>query len=86
MPNTTWATKIAKECEMNTAKFKIEGMHCNGCARIIQSLLERKAGVRTVNVSFKESQARILYDTTTVAEDQLLASIEKAGYHVAEKS
>ena len=71
---------------MNTAKFKIEGMHCEGCARIIQSLLERKTGVRTVNVSFKESEARILYDTTTVAEDQLAASIEKAGYRVAQKS
>ena len=71
---------------MNTAKFKIEGMHCDGCARIIQSLLERKMGVRTVNVSFKESQARILYDTATVAEDQLAASIEKAGYRVAQKS
>ena len=71
---------------MNTAKFKIEGMHCDGCARIIQSLLEKKMGVRTVNVSFKESQARILYDTTTVAEDQLVASIEKAGYRVAQKS
>ena len=71
---------------MNTAKFKVEGMHCDGCAQIIRSLLERKAGVRTVNVSFKESQARILYDTTTVAEDQLVASIEKAGYRVAEKS
>jgi copper chaperone len=43
---------------MNTAKFKIEGMHCDGCARIIQSLLEKKVGVRTANVSFKESQAR----------------------------
>ncbi len=71
---------------MKPAKFKIEGMHCDGCARIIQSLLKRKAGVRTVNVSFKESQARILYDTTTVAEDQLAAAIEKAGYRVAEKS
>jgi len=71
---------------MNTAKFKIEGMHCDGCARIIQSLLEKKAGVRTVNVSFKESEARILYDTTMVAVDQLAASIEKAGYRVAEKS
>ena len=71
---------------MNTAKFKIEGMHCDGCAQIIQSLLERKAGVRTVNVSFKKSQARILYEPTTVAQDQLAAAIEKAGYRVVEES
>jgi hypothetical protein len=26
----------AKACEMKPAKFKIAGMHCDGCARIIQ--------------------------------------------------
>jgi copper chaperone CopZ len=29
---------------MNTAIFKVEGMHCGGCAQIIQSLLEKKRG------------------------------------------
>ncbi len=71
---------------MNTANFKVEGMHCDGCARIIQSLLEKKTGVRAATVSFKEGEARIIYDTKTVAEDQLVAAIEKAGYRVAGKS
>ncbi len=71
---------------MNTAKFKVQGMHCDGCARIIQSLLEKKSGVRAASVSFKESEARILYDTKIVAEKQLVAAIEKAGYRVAGKS
>jgi copper chaperone CopZ len=71
---------------MNTLKFKVQGMHCDGCARIIQSLLEKKQGVRAATVSFKESEARVLYDLKTVAEDQLVAAIEKAGYRVAGKS
>ena len=61
-------------------------MHCDGCARIIQSLLEKKSGVRAATVSFKESEARVLYEAKTVAEDQLVAAIEKAGYRVAGKS
>ncbi len=70
---------------MNTAKLKVEGMHCDGCARIIQSLLEKKTGVRAANVSFKDSEARILHDPESVAEDQLAEAIEKAGYRVAGK-
>ncbi len=56
-----------------------------GYAKFI-SQNEIRVNEETFNVSFKESEARILYDTTTVAEDQLVASIEKAGYRVAEKS
>ncbi len=68
---------------MNTAKFVVKGMHCDGCARIIQSLLERKTGVRTAQVSFTDGAARILYDNQSVEESQLAGVIEKAGYHVS---
>ncbi|RJQ65770.1 MAG: copper chaperone [Desulfobacteraceae bacterium] len=70
---------------MRTAKFKIEGMHCDGCAQIIQSLLEKKTGVRAADVTFNEREARILYETQLVAEDQLVEAIEKAGYRVGGK-
>jgi len=46
---------------MNTAKLKVEGMRCDGCALI-------------------------LHDPQSVAEDQLVETIEKAGYRVAAKS
>lgn len=71
---------------MNTAKLKVEGMHCEGCARIIQSLLEKKTGVAAANVSFNDGEARVLYDTHAIAEDQLVKTIEKAGYRVVSKS
>jgi copper chaperone CopZ len=72
--------------EMKSTRFKVEGMHCDGCAQIIQSLLEKKTGVRAADVSFSDSKARILYDTQTVAADQLVEMIEKAGYRVSRKS
>jgi copper chaperone CopZ len=71
---------------MNTANFKVEGMHCDGCAQIIQSLLEKKTGVRAASVSFKDSEARILFDIKILAEGQLVEAIEKAGYRVVGKS
>ena len=71
---------------MNTVTFKIEGMHCDGCATNIQFLLERNAGVQKAVSSFKEGQARILYDSDAVTEEQLVAVIENSGYRVAGRS
>ena len=71
---------------MNTVTFKIEGMHCDGCAANIQSLLERKAGVQKAVASFKEGEARILYDSSAVTEEQLVTAIENSGYRVAARN
>ncbi len=71
---------------MNTVTFKIEGMHCDGCAANIQCLLERNAGVKKAVASFKVGEARILYDSNAVTEEQLVAVIESSGYRVASRS
>ena len=71
---------------MNTVTFKVEGMHCDGCAATIQALLERTAGVKKAAASFKEREARVLYDPQGVTEEQLIALIEKGGFRVAGRS
>jgi copper chaperone CopZ len=70
---------------MNNVTFKVEGMHCSGCAATIQALLESSAGVRRASASFDEHEARVLYDPGAVSEDELVAVIEKAGYRVIER-
>ncbi|HYU67820.1 MAG TPA: heavy-metal-associated domain-containing protein [Burkholderiales bacterium] len=71
---------------MNTVTFKVEGMHCGGCAETIQALLERSAGVQKAAASFAEGEARVLYDSRAVTEEQLVAVVEKAGFRVAGRS
>jgi copper chaperone CopZ len=71
---------------MNTLTFKIEGMHCDGCASNLQSILERKAGVQKAVASFKDREARILFDSNAVTEEQLAAVIENSGYQVANRN
>lgn len=71
---------------MKTLTFKIEGMHCDGCATNIQSILERKAGVQKAVASFKAGEARILYDSDAVSEEQLVAAIENSGYRVVSRN
>lgn len=71
---------------MNNVTFKLEGMHCSGCASTIQMLLQRKAGVRRVSASFDAGEARVLYDPADVSEDDIAAAIEQAGYRVTNRS
>ena len=73
---------------MNSVTLKVEGMHCDSCAAKIQALLEGNGGVRKAAVSFKDGEARVLYDPQSVTEEQLTATIEKGGvgYRVAGRS
>ena len=51
---------------MKTTTFKIEGMHCDGCAYTIKTRVEKQPGVQMATVSFSEGQARILYDPQAI--------------------
>lgn len=67
---------------MKSAKFNIEGMRCEGCAETIQALVAAEPGVRTASVSFKDREARVLYDPKAIDSDRLAATIERPGYRV----
>ena len=67
---------------MKTAIFTIEGMHCDGCASTIKTLVESQPGVRMAAVSFANRQARIFYEPRAVGEDDLVAVIQKPGFRV----
>ncbi len=71
---------------VKTATFKIDGMHCDGCARTIEALVSTEPGVRKATVSFKAREARILFDPQALGEDQIAAAIRKAGYSVVSQS
>lgn len=67
---------------MKTATFKIEGMHCDGCANTIKALVEREPGVQMAAVSFDAGEARVLYDPQAIAEDRLVAVVQQPGFRV----
>ncbi len=70
---------------MKNVMFKIEGMHCSGCAATIQTVLLRHGGVKSASASFDAGEARVFYDPAVVSEEQVAAVIEKAGFRVTER-
>ncbi len=71
---------------MHSVTLKLEGMHCDGCAATIQALIERTGGVQRAAVSFRDGEARVLFDRRALTEAQLTAAIEKAGFRVIGRS
>ncbi len=67
---------------MNTVTIKIEGMHCDGCAERITTLLQKEPGVRDAAVSFADGQARVRYNSHAIHEDRLVEVIEGGGFSV----
>jgi copper chaperone len=57
-------------------------MHCNGCVRSVTNALKRIAGVKNVEVSLQENSAKIEFDETETALEELRKVIEDAGYDV----
>lgn len=76
----------AKEHQMMTALLKIDGMRCNRCADTVKSVVERQPGVQAADVSYDQSLARILYDPEAIAEDRLVATVQKLGYRVTNQT
>ena len=70
---------------MKSMTFKIEGMRCEGCAKTIRSLVEHEPGVKNTDVSFKDSEARILFDAQATSEERLVAAIQKPGFKVVDR-
>lgn len=68
---------------MQTLNWKIDGMHCGGCARTLEALLGCVAGVRRVEVSWPEGRARLLVDGEQATPARLAELIERAGYRVS---
>ncbi|MGY2488209.1 heavy-metal-associated domain-containing protein [Cupriavidus sp. CP313] len=70
---------------MKKAILRIDGMHCDGCAAIVQSLLARQAGVQSVRASYAEGLAQVLFEPQAISEQALVSVIENAGYQVTSR-
>src|SRR3712207_6699364 len=63
-----------------TAKLKIEGMHCAGCAGGIVNQLQKLKGVKTAKVDAKTKTGTVQYDPAVVKPDALVKRVKTAGF------
>ena len=60
--------------------FKIEGMHCMSCKKIIEMELENKTN--KVSIDINSGKAEIDFDDNKISEKEIIEKITKLGYKV----
>lgn len=74
--------RVRKRGHMKDATFRIEGMHCDGCAKTIEALVGAESGVERAAVSFGAREARVRFDPSAIDDARIIAAIERAGYKI----
>ena len=65
---------------IETRKFAIEGMTCEGCVNSVTSALKAIPGVKSVEVSLKDKKATVVADSSQVPQQIIEDTVGKAGY------
>ena len=61
--------------------FKVPDMSCTNCAMKLESLEDTLDGVREINASYHKLQMTVEYDESKLSEEQIIAAVQKKGYH-----
>jgi Cd2+/Zn2+-exporting ATPase len=67
-----------------TVTLAVPGMDCPSCAGTVESALDRVAGVAARETRPATGTVIVTYDAATVAEDEVVAAVERAGYEVTD--
>lgn len=60
--------------------YHVEGMTCAGCEASVEQAIRSVKGVKSVDASFKDSNAVVELDPQAGRPEDILAAIEKTGY------
>ena len=77
---------LIEDVNYNKVDFKIGGMTCASCAKVIERAVNKLDGIENINVNVATERATINYDISKLKLTQVRNTIEKAGYKVLEKS
>lgn len=68
---------------MATSTLNIQGMTCGGCVRSVTNALQRTEGVGKVEVVLETGIATVDYDADVVSPQELVASVDDAGFEAS---
>lgn len=65
---------------MKKTIFKIQGMSCSSCVAHIKEDLNKKTGVKDVQVNFAMEQGQVEYDEAKINKEEIIETVKKTGY------
>lgn len=67
---------------MKNVKLNVEGMHCEGCSKRLENVLNELEGVESANVSLEEKTAEVNYNEEEIKLEEIKEAIIDAGFEV----
>lgn len=67
---------------MKNVKLSVEGMHCEGCSKRLENMLNELEGVESANVSLEEKTADVNYNEEEITIEEIKEAIIDAGFDV----
>ncbi|MDQ6651365.1 MAG: cation transporter [Acidobacteriota bacterium] len=64
----------------------VEGMYCDSCAAGIRAMLKRTPGVVSSDVSYKQKEAVVEYDSQKTTPEKIVEAINNLGYKATVKN
>jgi copper chaperone len=74
--------RASKDNRMEQRIFQVTGMHCDGCAERIQTLVGRLDGIRQAQASYPSGEVRVAFEPSRIAESTIRERIEQAGFQI----
>lgn len=72
---------LSKAVKTNkTVRFAVEGMHCKGCVRAIETDVSSIVGVKSCKVNLEKKRAEVTFDPIAVSEQIIIERIKKLGF------
>ena len=65
---------------LQTVTLSVPGMTCAACPITVKTALNRVEGVRQVDVSFEQREARVTFEDTQTSVTELTEATANAGY------
>lgn len=62
------------------SNFRITGMHCTSCAKLIEMTLTDVEGVKSISVDYEGGVGRIEFDPAVVSRDDIASAVRSIGY------
>jgi copper chaperone CopZ len=72
------------QAEEKKVELKIKGMGCEMCAKAVEKVISRCAGVMDCEVGYKEGKAVIEIEVGKAKAGEIIEAIEDAGFDVPE--
>jgi Cu+-exporting ATPase len=71
---------------MKNESYKISGMTCAACVRVIEKSVSKVDGVKSANVNLISEKMDVTYDKKVATKEAIINAVDKAGYKVIEDS